>query len=103
MRYQLSSEWALIQERFQRMFVGLGEVTVSDDILSYNSVQPSVATGVALSSDGELLANMPLHTIKGRFDEVEFQDEPLSFTLTGPNLTYTYTVPSAIVLLRSSD
>ena len=103
MRYELSTDWMLITEQFQSMFAELGDVTVSEDRLSYASVQPAVATALALTSSGELLANMPLHSINSRFEHVEFHKSPLSLTLSGANLSYTYTVPSAIVLLRASD
>ena len=103
MRYRLSADWAVIQDRFRTMFLGLGDTIVTEDLLSFSSIEPSVVTGVALSAAGDVVASMPLHSIESRCDFVEFHEAPLSLTLYGPHLNYTYTVPSAIVSSRTSD
>ena len=61
------SDWSTICSIFSEMFEGLGKVEISDDMVSFQSLKPHVATGITLDSEGRILANMPLHAIETEF------------------------------------
>ena len=94
------SDWDSLSQAFREMFDGLGKVEVSDSVLRYESVLPDVATGISLSRDGTMLANMPLHGIDSRFERVQIDDRRESIRLFGPSMDYTYRVPPAILRRR---
>ena len=94
------SDWEGLSEAFREMFDGLGKVEASDSSLQYESVPPDVATGISLSRDGSMLANMPLHGIDSRFERVQIDDRRESIRLIGPSMDYTYRVPPAILRRR---
>ena len=101
MGLSFSEDWGAIQSAFDRMFIGLGDVHVDDKLLQYRSTPPSVSTGISITNEGVLVANMPLHNIQSTFTQIIFQDGGFSLTLEGPDSRYTYTVPSEILALRS--
>jgi hypothetical protein len=101
MGLSFSEDWGAIQSAFDRMFNGLGEVHIDDGLLQYRSTPPSVSTGISITKEGVLVANMPLHNIQSTFTQIIYQEEGLSLTLEGPDSRYTYTVPSEILALRS--
>ena len=94
------SDWDGLSEAFSGMFEGLGEVTATDGAISFSSTPPDVATGISLSRDGSMLANMPLHGIDSRFERVQIDDRRESIRLIGPSMDYTYRVPPAILRRR---
>ena len=94
------SDWEVLSEAFREMFDGLGKIEVSDTALRFESVHPDVATGISLSRDGAMLANMPLHGIDSRFERVRIDDSRESIRLIGPSIDYTYRVPPAILKRR---
>ena len=94
------SDWEVLSEAFREMFDGLGKIEVSDTALRFESVHPDVATGVSLSRDGAMLANMPLHGIDSRFERVQIDDRREAIRLIGPSMDYTYRVPPAILKRR---
>ena len=94
------SDWEVLSEAFREMFDGLGKIEVSDTALRFESVHPDVATGVSLSRDGTMLANMPLHGIDSRFERVQIDDRREEIRLIGPSMDYTYRVPPAILNRR---
>ena len=94
------SDWEVLSEAFREMFDGLGKVEVSDTALRFESVHPDVATGISLSRDGAMLANMPLHGIDSRFERARIDDRRESIRLIGPSIDYTYRVPPAILKRR---
>ena len=61
------SDWDGLSEAFSGMFEGLGEVTATDGAISYSSNPPDVATGISITSDGGIVANIPLHGKDSRF------------------------------------
>ena len=93
-------DWDAIQSAFDRMFNGLGDVHIGDRLLQYRSTPPSVSTGISITNEGVLVANMPLHNIQSTFAQINFQEGGVSLTLEGPDSRYTYTVPSEILALR---
>ena len=95
------SEWAKICSAFADMFDGLGKVDISEDVISYQSIEPHVATGISLDNRGRLLANMPLHSIETEFDIVQISGDKTSIKLIGESTSYVYRIPSEI--LRSRD
>jgi len=99
--HRFADDWKLISEHFHRMFEGLGTLSVTADLLAFSSVPPSVATGISIARSGALVANMPLHTIESVFTTVRFSEDLTSLTLTGDGASYTYTVPPALLALRS--
>ena len=94
------SDWEVLSEAFREMFDGLGKIEVSDTALRFESVHPDVATGISLSRDGAMLANMPLHGIDSRFERVQIDDRREAIRLIGPSMDYTYRVPPAILKRR---
>ena len=62
MEYDIA-DWEGICIQFSKMFQNLGEITVTDDYISYTSIEPYVATGIMLTKNGELIASMPLHNV----------------------------------------
>ena len=96
-----SKDWLAISMAFERMFHGLGEVHIDEELLEYRSSPPSVPTGIAITKEGALVANMPLHAIQSRFTHVSFESDGSSLTLVGQESRYTYTVPDEIFALRS--
>ena len=94
------SDWDSLSQAVREMFDGLGKVEASDSVLRYESVLPDVATGISLSRDGTMLANMPLHGIDSRFERVQIDDRRESIRIIGPSMDYTYRVPPAILKRR---
>lgn len=90
----------MISEHFRHMFEGMGEISVTSDVLSFRSVSPAVATGISITRRGVLVANMPLHAIESVFTTVEFSEDWTSLTLAGDGSSYTYIVPTALLALR---
>ena len=99
MEYRLS-DWDKIGTQFSHMFSGLGDVVLTEDSLSFTSTGPVVATGIALTKEGGLVANMPLHSIDSSFERVVFDENFESIRLVGPLFDYTYFIPSEIFKLR---
>ncbi len=94
------SDWDGLSEAFSGMFEGLGEVTATEGAISYSSSHPDVATGISITSDGGVVANMPLHGIDSRFDRAQIDDSGSSIRLIGPSTDYTYRVPPQILTRR---
>ena len=94
------SDWSTICSIFSEMFEGLGKVEISDDMVSFQSLKPHVATGITLDCEGRILANMPLHAIETEFQIVHFPAGRQSIKLTGENSTYEYRIPPEILNLR---
>ena len=99
--YSFTKDWAQISEHFRLMFDGLGELAITDDLLSFRSLPPAVATGISITRTGSPVANMPLHAIESVFATVNFSSEPTALTLEGDGMSYTYTVPPALLAQRS--
>ena len=95
------TNWTAICSAFREMFDGLGKVEVSENLVSYQSTEPHVATGISLDSQGRILANMPLHSIETEFDIVQISTDKQSIKLVGENTSYVYRIPSEI--LKSRD
>ena len=96
-------EWDRISEYFVKMFQGLGSVETSEGILQFTSIEPYVATGIALSRQGKMAANMPLHNLDSTFHHVAFDDSLESLTLTGDGFHYTYRIPKEILSTKSNS
>ena len=90
------SDWDAICAAFSEMFNGLGDVSTSEETVEYSSCPPDVATGIILTCDGSIIANMPLHNIDSNFARVRFADSMGFIQLIGPNLEYTYKIPPGI-------
>ena len=94
------SEWENLSGAFERMFDQLGEVKVTESSLEFTSFASDVATGISLTREGAMLANMPLHGIDSKFDRVVIDKSMESMRMLGSNLDYTYRVPPAILRRR---
>ena len=99
MEYGLG-DWDGLSSAFADMFEGLGKVEADGSMLEFTSFPSDVATGLSISRDGSMLANMPLHGIDSRFERVIFDDRKESIRLIGPDTDYTYRVPPAILQRR---
>lgn len=100
--HRFSDDWPSISEHFRLMFDGLGHLSITEDLLTFRSLPPFVATGISITRSGALVANMPLHAIESVFDTVKFSSDLTSLTLAGEGGTYTYTVPPALLTQRSA-
>ena len=96
-------EWDKISERFVKMFQGLGRIETSGETLQFNSIEPYVATGISLSRQGKMAANMPLHNLDSTFHQVAFDDSLESLTLTGDGFHYTYRIPDEILSIKADS
>ena len=97
------NQWDEIRTHFEKMFDGLGSTETSGEILSYSSIEPHVPTGIKLSRDGQMAANMPLHDLDSTFQRVKFDELLEELTLIGEGFTYTYRIPSELLSLRQSS
>ena len=99
MEYGLG-DWEGLSSAFADMFEGLGDVKSDGSRLEFTSFPSDVATGLSISRDGSMLANMPLHGIDSRFESVIIDDSKESIRLIGPDTDYTYRVPPGILRRR---
>ena len=93
-------QWDEIRIHFETMFHGLGEVETSEEQLRFTSIEPYVATGISLSRQGKMAANMPLHNLDSTFHHVQFDDVLEALTLIGDGFIYTYRIPKELLPLR---
>ena len=96
----LLSQWSEISDAFKEIFEGLGEITSTEETLEYSSIPPYVATGISITSDGYMVANMTFHNIDSKFERIMIDDSMLMIRLIGPNMDYTYRIPPQILELR---
>jgi hypothetical protein len=94
-------EWDKISECFVKMFQGLGSIETSGEMLQFTSIEPYVATGISLSRQGKLAANMPLHSLDSTFNRVQFDNSLDSLTLIGETFSYTYRIPTELLERKS--
>ena len=92
--------WEEICLAFSKMFAGLGVIETNNEMISYHSIKPFVATGISVSKQGIIIANMPLHDIQNRFEFVEFNENLESLRLFNDNSSYEYRIPPQILKLR---
>ncbi|MGB0781443.1 MAG: hypothetical protein ACPGQN_06630 [Candidatus Poseidoniaceae archaeon] len=95
-------EWDKISECFVKMFQGLGSIETSEEMLQFTSIEPYVATGISLSRQGKMAANMPLHNLDSTFHQVAFDDSLESLTLIGETFSYTYRIPTELLERKSA-
>ena len=96
----LLSQWSEISDAFKEIFEGLGEIISTEETLAYSSIPPYVATGISITSDGYMVANMPLHNIDSKFERIMIDDSMHMIRLIGPNMDYTYRIPPQILEIR---
>tara|TARA_A100001388_G_C28409360_1_gene329794 strand:+ start:49 stop:453 length:405 start_codon:yes stop_codon:yes gene_type:complete len=96
-------EWDEIRIHFETMFHGLGKVETSEEQLRFTSIEPYVATGISLSRQGKMAANMPLHNLDSTFHHVRFDDVLEALTLIGDGFNYTYRIPDEILAIKSDS
>lgn len=96
-------EWDEIRIHFETMFHGLGKVETSEEQLRFTSIKPFVATGISLSRQGKMAANMPLHNLDSTFHHVRFDDMLEALTLIGDGFNYTYRIPDEILAIKSDS
>lgn len=97
---RFDEHWGEISERFRNLFEGLGNLSVTEDLLSFRSIPPAVVTGIAITRVGGLVANMPLHAVESRFTTIVFSSTPPSLVLSGDGSSYTYILPPALLQQR---
>ena len=95
-------EWGKISEYFVKMFQGLGSIEVSEEMLQFASIEPCVATGISLSRQGKMAANMPLHNLDSTFNRIQFDNSLESLTLIGETFSYTYRIPTELLERKSA-
>tara|TARA_B100001175_G_C19378266_1_gene575248 strand:- start:514 stop:816 length:303 start_codon:yes stop_codon:yes gene_type:complete len=96
----LLSQWSEIGDAFKEIFDGLGEIISTEETLAYSSIPPYVATGISITSEGYMVANMPLHDIDSKFERILIDDSMHLIRLIGPNMDYTYRIPPQILEIR---
>ena len=95
-------EWDKISECFVKMFQGLGSIETSEEMLQFTSIEPYVATGISLSRQGKMAANMPLHSLDSTFNRIQFDNSLESLTLIGETFSYTYRIPTELLERKSA-
>ena len=95
-------EWDKISECFVKMFQGLGSIETSEGMLQFTSIEPYVATGISLSRQGKMAANMPLHNLDSTFNRIQFDNSLESLTLIGETFSYTYRIPTELLERKSA-
>ena len=95
-------EWDKISECFVEMFQGLGSIETSEEMLQFTSIEPYVATGISLSRQGKMAANMPLHSLDSTFNRIQFDKSLDSLTLIGETFSYTYRIPTELLERKSA-
>ena len=96
-------EWGKISEYFVKMFNGRGNIETSEEILQFTSKEPYVVTGISLSRQGKMAANMPLHSLDSTFNRVQFDNTFDSLTLIGDEFNYTYRIPDELLAIKSDS
>tara|TARA_Y100000589_G_scaffold198105_1_gene187119 strand:- start:7199 stop:7603 length:405 start_codon:yes stop_codon:yes gene_type:complete len=96
-------EWGKISEWFVKMFQGLGSIETSEEMLQFTSIEPYVTTGIVLSRQGKMAANMPLHNLDSTFNRIQFDNSLDSLTLIGDGFHYTYRIPDEILAIKSDS
>ena len=96
-------EWDKISECFVKVFQGLGSIETSEEMLQFTSIEPYVATGISLSRQGKVAANMPLHNLDSTFNRIQFDNSLDSLTLIGDGFHYTYRIPDEILAIKSDS
>ena len=91
-------QWDKIIAKFTQTFEGLGTVLHNEEMASFTSRAPDVETGIAIYSNGQFSASMPLHGIDSMVSKVIFSNEAI--TLLGKSIDYTYRIPPAILKRR---
>ena len=92
------TQWQEIIDAFTATFDGLGTVLFNNEMTSFTSRAPDVETGLAIYSDGQFSASMPLHGIDSTIQKVIFSSKEI--TLKGDNIDYTYKIPPEILRHR---
>lgn len=92
------TQWQEIIDAFTATFDGLGTVLFNNEMTSFTSRAPDVETGLAIYSDGQFSASMPLHGIDSTIQKVIFSTKEI--TLKGDNIDYTYKIPPEILRHR---
>ena len=100
MEYDLA-EWESISKVFQRMFSGLGRIESLPDKLTFNSDDQFVITSVCITTQGDLIASMPLHGVESKFERIFFSHNLDSFEVSGPNFQYKYQIPFELLNSRN--
>jgi len=96
-------QWSELEKIFSDFFAGLGEVSSTNEIMTYRSNPPSVSTVFAIHRDGCVDASMPLHGIEAIFEFFEFDALENSIVCRGQRGSYTYRVPAELLLLRGDS
>lgn len=89
------SDWATVVASFAAFFEGLGTVAVDGDSASFAA--PEAGTGLVLGRDGTSKSFMPLHGMRARWENVTFDTDERTVTLSGDGFAYTYRVPPELV------
>ena len=92
------TQWQEIIDAFTQTFDGLGTVLHNNEMTSFSFKAPDVETGIAIYSDGQFSASMPLHGIDSTIQKVIFSTKAI--TLKGDNIDYTYKIPPEILRHR---
>lgn len=87
------SDWDAVAGEFSRFFAGIGEVSVSADVLRFDAERHGVQTGFELNRDGTSAAFMPLHAMRSRWEEVTFDSDAAEISVWAEGISYTYRVP----------
>tara|TARA_Y100001970_G_C14231951_1_gene859185 strand:+ start:1601 stop:1942 length:342 start_codon:yes stop_codon:yes gene_type:complete len=93
-------DWNDLSSALRAVFEDLGNFQANTSSLEFTSYSSDVATGVSITSEGNILASMPLHGIESRFDRVRIDERKESIRFIGPDMDYTYRIPPAILRRR---
>lgn len=89
------SEWETIRNEFASFFAGAGTVTTEPTELVFDG-GPTIATSLAIRSDGTSRSFMPLHDLEARWDRITFDRTADEVILETDAMAYVYRVPPAL-------
>lgn len=88
------SDWPAVLAAFTAFFESLGTVKTDGETASFAA--PESGTGLVLGRNGTSTSFMPLHGLTGSWEEVTFDPEGRTVTVSGDGFAYTYRVPPGL-------
>lgn len=96
-------QWSELEQIFSHFFDGLGDISCTNEIMTYRSSPPGVSTVFAIHRNGCVNASMPLHGIEAIFGFFEFDALENTIVCRGQHGSYTYRVPAELLRLRGDS
>ncbi|MCH1540667.1 MAG: hypothetical protein L7S56_04430 [Candidatus Poseidonia sp.] len=96
-------EFQALRDTFAKFFTPYGQVRLEEHSLHFSSRPEHVSTSFAVWNDGRFSANMPLHEIDARFENLRFDSTSLEVHAMGSFGNYTYRIPHELIEKNKGD